>query len=53
MFRKKSIIVCYSAEEMDRKADALIEQVFQVERGAGLRPVSNICFPTYNVVFWK
>ena len=51
--KRKNIIICYSAEEMDRKADALMEQGFQVEREIGVQPVQTICFTTYRVVFWK
>lgn len=50
---KKNVIICHSAEEMNRKADALIEQGFQVEREIGVQPVQAICFPIYKVTFWK
>jgi triosephosphate isomerase len=52
-FRKKSVIICHSEEEMNRKADALIEQGFQVERQSGVLPVQLFCIATYRVVFWK
>ena len=52
-FRKKSVIICHSEEEMNRKADALIEQGFQVERQLGVLPVQPFCIATYRVVFWK
>ena len=52
-FRKKSVIICHSEEEMNRKADALIEQGFQVERQSGVLPVQPFCIATYSVVFWK
>jgi triosephosphate isomerase len=52
-FRKKSVIICHSEEEMNRKADALIEQGFQVERQSGVLPVQPFCIATYRVVFWK
>ena len=51
--KRKNIIICHSAEEMDRKADALIEQGFKVEREIGVQPVPTICFTSYKVVFWK
>ena len=51
--KRKNIFICHSAEEMDRRADALIEQGFQVEREIGVLPVPTICFTTYRVVFWK
>ena len=51
--KRKHEIVCSSAEEMNRRADALIEQGFQVEREAGVLPVQALCFPIYKVVFWK
>ena len=37
--KRKNIIIFHSAEEMKRKADALMEQGFQVEREAGVQPV--------------
>ena len=37
--KRKSVIICHSEEEMNRKADALIEQGFQVERQSGVLPV--------------
>ena len=52
-FRKKGVIICHSEEEMNRKADALIEQGFQVERQSGVLPVQPFCIATYRVVFWK
>ena len=52
-FRKKSVIICHSEEEMNRKTDALIEQGFQVERQSGVLPVQPFCIATYRVVFWK
>jgi hypothetical protein len=52
-FRKKSVIICHSEEEMNRKADALIEQGSQVERQSGVLPVQPFCIATYRVVFWK
>ena len=52
-FRKKSVIICHSEEEMNRKADALIEQGFQVERQSGVLPVQPFCIATYRDVFWK
>ena len=52
-FRKKRVIICHSEEEMNRKADALIEQGFQVERQSGVLPVQPFCIATYRVVFWK
>ena len=52
-FRKKSVIICHSEEEMNRKADALIERGFHVERQSGVLPVQPFCIATYRVVFWK
>ena len=52
-FRKKSVIICHSEEEMNRKADALIEHGFHVERQSGVLPVQPFCIATYRVVFWK
>ena len=55
-FRKvtrKSVIICHSEEEINRKADALIEQDFQVEWQSGVLPVPPFCIATYRVVFWK
>jgi hypothetical protein len=51
--KRKSVIICHSEEEMNRKADALIEQGFQVERQSGVLPVQPFCIATYRVVFWK
>lgn len=51
--KRKNVIICHSAEEMNRKADALIEQGYQVERENGVQPVSTICFPIYKIKFWK
>ena len=51
--KRKSVIICHSAEEMNRKADALIEQGFQVERQSGVLPVQPFCIVTYRVFFWK
>ena len=52
-FRKKSVIICHSEEEINRKADALIERGFHVERQSGVLPVQPFCIATYRVVFWK
>ena len=49
----KRLIICHSAEDMNRKADVLIEQGFQVERQSGVLPVQLLCIATYRVVFWK
>ena len=49
----KRLIICHSEEEMNRKADVLIEQGFQVERQSGVLPVQLLCIATYRVVFWK
>jgi len=51
--KRKNIIICHSAEEMNRKADALMEQGYQVERETGVQPVRTICFPIYKIKFWK
>lgn len=51
--KRKHEIICHSAEEMNRRADALIEQGFQVERKSGVLPVQALCFPIYKIVFWK
>ena len=32
--KRKNVIICHSAEEMNRRADALMEQGHQVERAA-------------------
>ena len=51
--RSKHVIICHSAEEMNRKADALMEQGYQVERETGVQPVQTICFPIFMVKFWR
>lgn len=51
--KRKHEIICHSAEEMNRKADALMEQGYQVERENGVRPIQMICFPIYKIKFWK
>ncbi len=51
--KRKRLIICHSAEDMNRKADVLIEQGFQVERQSGVLPVQFLCIATYRVVFWK
>ena len=51
--KRKHEMICHSAEEMNRRADALIEQGFQVEREAGVLPVQALCFPIYKIIFWK
>ena len=53
--KRKSVMICHSEEEMNRKADALIEQGFQVERQSGVLPVpvQPFCITTYRAVFWK
>ncbi len=51
--KRKQEIVCHSAEEMNRKADTLMEQGYQVERETGVQPVQTLCFPIYKVKFWK
>lgn len=52
MFKRKNVIVCYSEEEMYRKADGLIERGYHVETAAGVMPVA-YCMPTYKVVYWS
>ena len=51
--KRKSVIICHSEEEINRKADALIERGFHVERQSGVLPVQPFCIATYRVVFWK
>lgn len=50
---RKNVIVCYSEEEMDRKADSLIENGFTVERNTGVRSTTGLCFTTYQVLYWN
>ena len=51
--KRKHVIICHSAEEMNRKADALMEQGYQVERETGVLPIQTICFPIFMVMFWR
>lgn len=51
--KRKNVIICHSAEEMNRKADALIEQGFQVETEVSVHPVQMICLSSYKIMFWK
>ena len=51
--KRKHVIICRSAEEMNRKADALMEQGYQVERETGVLPVQTIYFPIFIVKFWR
>ena len=50
--KRKHEIICYTEREMNRQADTLIEQGYQVERHSGVLPIHPICIPTYKVVFW-
>ena len=50
--KRKHTINCYSEIEMDRCADALLEQGYKVERQLGVMPVQQFCIPTYKVIFW-
>lgn len=49
--KRRHKIICYSEREMDRRADALIEQGYKVERYLGVLYVQAMCIPTYKVVF--
>ena len=51
--KRKHVMICRSAEEMNRKADALMEQGYQVERETGVLPIQTICFPIFMVMFWR
>lgn len=51
--KRENVIICHSAEEMNRKADMLIEQGFHVEREVGVQPAHAICLTIYKVLFWK
>ena len=51
--KRKNVIICHSVEEMNRRADALMKQGYQVEREVGVQPVQMICFPIYRVKFWN
>lgn len=51
--KRKHVVICHSANEMNRKADVLISQGYQVESETGVLPVQQICFPIYKITFWK
>lgn len=50
--KRKHEIMCNSEQEMNRRADSLIEQGYTVERHSGVLPFQPVCIPTYKVVFW-
>lgn len=50
---RKYEIVCQSENEMDRRADALLERGYKVERVTGVMPLRFLVFITYKVIFWK
>lgn len=53
LFVRKQAIICHSADDMERRADMLLLEGFQVAMEIGVQPVQPYCFPTYRVVFWK
>ena len=50
---KKYTIICQSEDEMNRRADELIEKGFKVERVTKGAPFFPFILITYNVRYWK
>lgn len=51
--KRKNVMICHSTKEMERKADALIEKGFHVEREMGVQSVPTMYLPIYKVMYWK
>lgn len=51
--KRKHVMFCHSADEMNKKADTLIAQGYKVEREMGVQSVPSMCLPIYKVVFEK
>ena len=51
--KKTQVWICHSTEEMNRRADELIEKGYEVEKETGVLPGQGFCFPIYRLLYRK
>lgn len=51
--KKTQVWICHSTEEMNRRADELIEKGFDVDMETGVLPGQGICCFVYRLVYRK